>query len=92
MSVAAQFLKDPNATLDFSVDWSRWLQTNETISAVTWTVATGITNTLTSNTNTAATIWLSGGTAGVTYSITCKITTNQTRIDQRTFSVAVVAR
>lgn len=30
---------DPNAILDYGVDWTDWLQTGETLSASTWAVA-----------------------------------------------------
>lgn len=68
-----------------------------TISSVAWTAPDGITkasdNTNTVNvarvsyaTNTVATIWLSGGTHGTDYTLTCKITTS----DGRTLSQSIV--
>jgi len=82
------FVKDPQAILDYSVDWTDWLET-DTISGVAWTVPTGITQTAVSNTTKIATIWLSGGTAGVSYDITCRITTNGGRTDERSISIMV---
>jgi hypothetical protein len=41
---------------------------------------------------TDATIWLTGGTDGQTYDITCEITTLENRVDDRTFRVQVVNR
>jgi hypothetical protein len=80
--------KDPNAILDYSIDWSDWLDTDE-ISTSTWTVPTGITKTSESNTTTVATIWLSGGTAGTTYTLLDRITTTGGRTMDQTFKIYV---
>lgn len=68
-----------------------------TISGTTWTVPAGIvkdsdnTNAVTVarvayGANTVSTIWLSGGTHGTDYTLTCKITTS----DSRTLSQSIV--
>jgi len=85
------FTKDPNATLDYKIDWSTWLST-DTISSAAWTVPTGLTQVSVSNTTTAATIWLSGGTAGTAYEVICRITTATGRIDDRTIGIEVEER
>jgi hypothetical protein len=41
---------------------------------------------------TDVTIWLTGGTDGAIYDITCEITTLEGRVDDRTFRVQVVNR
>lgn len=87
----AQFTKDPDAVLDYQIDWSDWLG-SDTISTSDWTVATGLTGDSDSNTDTTATIWLSGGTAGATYSVTNEIVTNGGRTDNRSFTVYVEER
>jgi hypothetical protein len=87
-----EFLKDPNAVLDYVFDWSSWLQTSETISTATFTVESGITKNSESNTTTNATVWLSGGTVGERYTITCRVTTNQGRTDDRSAIVRVADR
>jgi len=83
--------KDPNANLDYEVVWSDWL-TSDTITAVAWTVETGITQTAATNTTTAATIWLSGGEAGTEYTVTCRVTTTAGRIDERSIAIRVAQR
>jgi hypothetical protein len=83
--------KDPNSTLDYTINWASWL-TTDTISAVAWTVETGITQTATSNTTTTATIWLSGGEAGTEYTVTCRVTTTAGRIDDRSIAIRVAQR
>lgn len=84
----ASFSKDPEAVLDYTIDWSDWLGT-DTISAVSWTVEAGITKDSEGNTTTSATIWLSGGTAGTSYEVTCHITTAGGREDDRTLRIDV---
>lgn len=83
--------KDPNSTLDYTINWSSWL-TTDTISTVAWTLETGITQTATSNTTTTATIWLSGGEAGTEYTVTCRVTTTAGRIDERSIAIRVAQR
>jgi len=85
------FAKDPDAVLDYQVDWSDWLDT-DTISTSTWTVPTGITKDSDTNTTTAATIWLSGGTAGTSYNIVNHIVTAAGREDDRTIIIKVRER
>jgi len=89
----ADYLADPNAVLDYVVDWTAWL-TTDTITASTWTVGTGITQTTPapSFTTTKATIWLTGGTEGTTYRITNHITTAGGRQNERSFTVQVIDR
>lgn len=91
MATLETFTKDPNATLDYEIKWGDWL-TSDTISAVTWTVETGITQTAATNTTTAATIWLSGGEAGTEYTVTCRVTTTAGRIDERSIAIRVAQR
>lgn len=92
---AVFYLKDPNAKLDFSVEWEDWLASGETLSSVSWTVATGLTQSgspAASNTTTRATVWLEGGTAGQDYDVTCRATTSAGRIDDRTLRIQVRQR
>lgn len=85
------FTKDPDATLDYSFDWSSWLEDGETIASQTVTVDSDLTEDSISASDSAVTVWVSGGTAGQRYSIACKITTdnNPARIDERTIYIQV---
>jgi hypothetical protein len=87
--------KDPAAVLDYQLDWDvandSWLA-GDTIAGVVWTVDTGLIRDSQSNSTTAAKVWLSGGTAGTTYQVACRITTAAGRSDERTFRVAVKQR
>lgn len=86
-----KFLKDPNAVLDYINDWSDWLVT-DTIATSTWTVPTGITKDSSSNTTTTATVWLSGGTAGVSYTVVNRIVTAAGRTEDRSVVLMVLER
>lgn len=86
--------KDPDATLDYSQDWSAWLSPiSDTISGTpVWTVGAGLTKVSQSNTTTSATAFISGGTLGSKEPLACKITTAGGRIDERTVYLKIVQR
>lgn len=83
------FYKDASDVLSYTMNWASTLATSETISTSVMTPATGLTKDSESNTTTAATIWVSGGTDGTSYEVVNTITTNQGRTYQRTFRVKV---
>lgn len=88
------FVKDPDATLDYTIDWARWMDTSDFISSSTWIAESGITIVPASEsfTNTTTTVFISGGSPGQTYKITNRITTNGNRIDERSFELRVRER
>lgn len=86
------WLKDPDAVLDWRWDWSQWLEDGEQIVTSTMTVSAGLTLDSSSFTLATATAWLSGGTAGTPYTVANRITTNQGRTDERTITIRVVNR
>lgn len=79
--------KDPQAVLDYLIDWGRYLPSGDVISTSTWTATTGITIASNSKTSTTTTVWLSGGTAGTNYSVTNHISTTGGRQDDRTLTI-----
>ena len=85
------FLKDPQANLDYSVDWTSWLG-SDTIATSTWTVPTGLTKVSDSKTTEIATVWLSGGTVGQEYTVTNHIKTAAGRDDERSIIIQVQER
>lgn len=94
-------IKDPQETLDYSVDWNRSesgaasgtgrLVDGETISASTWDVPAGLTQAspAPSNTATTTTIWLSGGTLLEHYDVTNHVTTSQGRHYDHTVPIVI---
>ena len=83
------YIKTPSAKLDYSEDWSDWLQDGETITASTWSVPTGITKTADSFDVSATTIWVEEGTDGEDYDLVNYITTSAGRKDDRTIKIKV---
>jgi hypothetical protein len=83
--------KDPDAVLDYTIDWGGWLGT-DTIATSEWIVPEGIMAGDMSKTGTTATIWLSGGTAGQTYTIHNRITTIGGRTNDQTFKISCVEK
>ena len=90
--VEKAFTKDPDAVLDYEFDWSDWLASGEAISSHTVTVASGLTKDSDTESGGVVTIWLSGGTAGTTYTVACKIVTDGGRTDERTVEIRVTSR
>ena len=88
------YTKDPDAVLDWKFDWSRWLAAGETITSHTVTPTAGLTvdSSLVTDDDTSVTAWLSGGTAGTRYTVTCHIVTSAGRADDRTIYVYVRER
>ena len=84
-------VKDPDAILDYGFDWSEWLGT-DTITASSWAVPAGLTEVADGNSTTTTVVWLSGGTAGASYTCTNTITTSEGRTDERSLVVMVRER
>jgi hypothetical protein len=78
--------KDPNAVLDYIIDWTDWLN-GDTITDSAWIVPTGITKESENFTDEKTTIWISGGTAGTTYLVINRITTGSGRINDQSFKI-----
>ena len=90
--MANAFAKDPHAVLDYSWDWTAWLAASETISTATVTVAGSVVVDSTVLASPVVTAWVSGGTAGDTDSLTCRITTSDGRTDDRTIRLSIRER
>lgn len=83
------FTKDPEAVLDYQVNWLAWLGSSDTIATSVWIVPSGIVKDSDTNTTTTATIWLSSGEDGADYEIVNRITTASGREDDRTITIQV---
>jgi len=96
------FTKDPDEVLDYEFNWATadgylndgsasdtgWLQ-SDTIATSTVTVESGLTLDSDSNNTVRAIAWLSGGTAGVDYTVTNQIVTAAGRTGERSILVRV---
>lgn len=93
----ATILKDPDAVLDYTMDWTLWLNdVADTIASFVLTLPTGITSPASSIDGTLKKVimWLAGGTAGQKYTVECEITTNSTppRKDARSIVLKIKDR
>jgi hypothetical protein len=87
------FEKDPDATLDFSIDWSAWLaKVSDTIQASEWVVPSGIALTNETFSSTKAIVWVSGGELGRRYELTNRITTSGGRIEDQSIVILIVSK
>lgn len=103
MTASSSFVKDTQGVLDFSFDYKaethgtagakgNWLGEAESITSHTITADTGITVDSHAESDGVVTVWLSGGTAGKKYKITCKVVTDGGRTDRRTITVEIKDR
>jgi hypothetical protein len=94
--ITGQYIvKDPAAVLDFSVDWSDWAKTGETISTSVFAIEGTAGNlTLTNQTilSNVTSVTISNGYEGNTYVIKNTITTNASNTDIRRFKLKVEKR
>lgn len=81
--------KDPTDVLDYSINWAGRLA-GDTIVTSVFDVPAGLTKNADTNTNETSILWLAGGEAGNSYTITCTITTAAGRTWQQ--SVRLVVR
>lgn len=73
----AYLLISPSGDLDYSEDWSDWLDTGVTITTATWAIfPTGPTLDGQIDTTTSSRIFVSGCTLGVVYLLTNNIVTS----------------
>jgi hypothetical protein len=95
--------KDKDETLDYSLDWSRALESGETISSVAWSIVSAdekvsfsigttvesLRNFTQSNTSTVSTIYLQGGTDNKEYKLFCSITTSAGLVKERSVKIRI---
>jgi len=88
-----RYLKDPEATLDYIFNWLAWLD-GDTITTQVVTIDDGATvnSSAITDTDTSVTAFVSGGTVGRSYVLSCKITTVGGRTDERSLTILVVER
>ena len=88
-------LKDPNSTIDVSIDWSDWLaDCQDAAVSYTWTLDGGLTQAGAGTLGSVATVFVSAGTSGAVSNLTCRITTASTppRVEDRTVSLTIEDR
>lgn len=92
-NVKYTIIKDPDATLDYPFDWEEWLAlVSDSIASQEIIVETGITCDSSEISGDIVIAWISGGTAGTTYRVTCRIVTDGGRTDDRSIFIKVKER
>ncbi|MBS3962088.1 MAG: hypothetical protein KGZ61_09715 [Sandarakinorhabdus sp.] len=90
------FLKDPDAGVDYRVDWTATLDGGVTVSASVWTVdpaePSGLTVDRQAITAGSTTARLSGGIAGHVYRVGNRVTLSDGSVDERSLVVRVEER
>lgn len=86
------YRKDPNALLDYAIDWSAWLPDGDAITTAVWTVPDGLTRDHDTLAGAVATVWIGGGAVGTVYRLTCQISTAAGRSAERSISIEVIDR
>lgn len=92
----AHFIKDPDALLDYKVDWGEWLGNDQIISAaaindaVASAQASGLRiASVVVSASTAVVAWLSAGVLDNEYTVTVRIWTSAGRRNDECFTVAI---
>jgi hypothetical protein len=84
---------DPDAVLDYPFDWSAWLEEGDTITDTTVTAEAGVTVVGTPVVDGGKVVpYISGGTVGESYDVTCHIVTADGREDDRSITLVVKER
>lgn len=86
------FSKDPQADLDYVIDWSDWLA-GDTLNTSAWAVASGdVTLHDPAIVGDLTRVWVTGGTAGTIARITNSIVTTGGRDEDRTLTFIIQER
>ena len=92
-SIKYTIIKDPDAVLDYTFDWATWLAlVSDAIASHLMVTETGITCDSSSIVDDTVIAWISGGTAGTTYRLTCRIVTDGGRTDDRSIFIKIKER
>ena len=93
-------IKDPNAVLDYTFDWTAWLAAASTPADKILTATCTVTGSVTAAVDSIAfddqkvTAWISGGAVGDAILLRCRITTENSpaRIEDRSVTLKVKER
>ena len=87
--ILAKYEKQPAEVKDYDIDYGEWLGPVADTVASTTAIVTSVTEAVPTleidsimESSTAAKLWISGGTAGVSYKVTVKLTTAGGRLDE----------
>jgi hypothetical protein len=98
MPITAAFTanRDVKSDLDFTIDWSDWLESSEHIQSAVWTAPVDLTvhDETIDATQKKATAFVKGGTVGQSYLLTCQVFTTAlpSRTDERSILLVTIQR
>lgn len=81
--------KDPESKLDYTLDWSKHLADDDKIIDARFTAIGALQMFSPTYNDHQSQCWLAGGVTGLSYPVTCSITTARGRQHDRTFGIAV---
>lgn len=85
--------KDPQDVLDYAIDWTAALDAGDALDVVEWSAEpTGLLLGEHAEDGGKASVWIEGGAAGTTYSVTCRATTTAGRQMDRSARLFVTER
>lgn len=98
--IGAYIDKDPQSTLDYTIDWSKWINSGDTLVTSTWAIETiagdatplASTTTTLDSSNHLAHIWLTAGTSTNSYRVTNTVVTVNGLTEERYFRIFVKDR
>jgi ketosteroid isomerase-like protein len=94
----ASILKDPDAVLDYTFDWTTWLASASDPADEIDSVSAAVSASLTAQVDATffdinkVTVWVSGGAVGEKIVLRCRINTTGGRTDDRTVYLTVKER
>lgn len=95
MATLQTFIQDPDAKLDYSLDWSEWLTDGDSVQTSSWEVSPEgptLSDNSVNDAGTITTIWFAGGTVNSRYVLTNHIVTVDGREDDRSITVKLTER
>lgn len=81
--------QDKDAFLDYSLDWSDWLEDGDTIVTSNWSADSALTLNSSSVSGGLTSVWIQGGVVNTWYAVTNTVTSDQGRHDQRTIRLFI---
>lgn len=84
--------KDPDDVLDYSLDWTSWLDEGDTVASVVWDVPEPLVEGAASEEDGVTTVFISGGEHGEKYIVGCRITTTGGRTRDQSVELRVRTR
>jgi hypothetical protein len=85
MAYLASFKQDPDAVLDYDVDWGEWLAEGDSLDDVTVTSDLDVDASVVAGRYVR--LWISGGSEGEDYPVTVHVVTEAGREDDRTILI-----